>query len=60
MLMVKGQEDVAFFLIRWTDQIRTGLDTNLHAALHLAKERSKGRATLWMKIVPHLGNNDSQ
>lgn len=40
---------------RWTDQIRTNLDTNLHDALHAAKERNK-----WRDTIKRIGNHDPQ
>ena len=44
--------------IRWSDQIRTSLNTNLHEALHGAKDRHRWRDIVRTKIL--RGNHDPQ
>ncbi|KAI5646582.1 hypothetical protein NE865_01515 [Phthorimaea operculella] len=42
---------------RWSDQIRSALDTKLHVALHAAKDRQRWKSIVNEKIISHRGNH---
>lgn len=44
---------------RWSDQIRSALNTNLHKALHEAKDRNRWRELVHKKIIQQ-GSHDPQ
>ncbi|CAH0703351.1 unnamed protein product [Spodoptera exigua] len=43
--------------IRWTDQIRTTLNTTVHDALHSAADRNRWRRVIRSTLLPRGGHD---
>lgn len=46
--------------LRWSDQIRSSLDTKLHNAFHSAEDRNRWRSIVKLKVTSRRGNHDPQ
>ncbi|KAA5661874.1 hypothetical protein F3G64_34070 [Pseudomonas aeruginosa] len=46
--------------IRWSDQIRTALDSTFHNALHIARDKNKWRKIVRAKVIKKGGHDPQQ